>query len=347
MSSMHLLLSTPTFWPDVGGLELLTLNLASRFRQLGHQVTLVTRTNSEQADDFGFAVVRSPRAGELFHLLKQSDVHLQTQLNLTYGWPHFVISMPLVVAHQNRTPRSGLRGFMKHRLLQRGANISCSKAIARTLDVPSHVIGSAYSDALFPTTERSSSRAKDILFVGRLIEDKGASDLVAALEQLRARGMKLSASIIGDGAERQAIERRLDQSKLRSSVAMLGSQPPEETAQAMREHRILVVPSRWEEPFGIVALEGIASGCVVVGTHVGGLPEAIGEFGLLIPKADPIRLADELERLLKRDGLAFGSEEARSAHLSRHTIAAVADRYLEVITEQVAHSATLPAFHDC
>ena len=76
-----------------------------------------------------------------------------------------------------------------------------------------------------------------------------------------------------------------------------------ELARFIARHRIMVVPSRWVETFGIVALEGIACGCVVVGTDRGGLPEAIGTCGITVPAANGKALAEGMKSLLENDGL--------------------------------------------
>ena len=67
---------------------------------------------------------------------------------------------------------------------------------------------------------------------------------------------------------------------LAENVSFVGPKSGDGLAEILNQHQILVVPSRWAEPFGIVAVEGIACGCVVVGSVAGGLPEAIGGCGV-------------------------------------------------------------------
>jgi glycogen synthase len=98
----------------------------------------------------------------------------------------------------------------------------------------------------------------------------------------------------------------------------------------LNQHRILVVPSRYNEPFGTAALEGIACGCVVVGTAGGGLKEAIGGCGRVVPNADPAALAEALASLLCDPTAAAELLRAAPGHLAAHTIECVAQRYLEV-----------------
>jgi len=93
----------------------------------------------------------------------------------------------------------------------------------------------------------------------------------------------------------------------------------------------MAVPSRWAEPFGIVALEGIACGCAVVGTALGGLPEAIGRCGVTVPNADAPAMARALRSLLENDSLRANYCSAAPAHLARHARSQVARSYLNVL----------------
>jgi glycosyltransferase involved in cell wall biosynthesis len=98
----------------------------------------------------------------------------------------------------------------------------------------------------------------------------------------------------------------------------------------------MVVPSLLEEPFGLVSLEGIACGCVVVGSRAGGLPEAIGPAGPSFVKGDADGLAKVLRRLLTDPALREQYREAGQRHLPRFTRKAVIDSYLAVIEQAVA-----------
>ena len=73
-----------------------------------------------------------------------------------------------------------------------------------------------------------------------------------------------------------------------------------EPGPAFARAAVVVVPSTWPEPFGMVALEAMRAGCAVVGSAHGGLPEIVvaGETGLLAPPGDAVALTAALERLL-------------------------------------------------
>lgn len=55
--------------------------------------------------------------------------------------------------------------------------------------------------------------------------------------------------------------------------------------EVLRTADVVVVPSRWAEPFALTALEGMAAGAAVVASDIGGIPEAVGTAGILVPPA--------------------------------------------------------------
>ena len=98
----------------------------------------------------------------------------------------------------------------------------------------------------------------------------------------------------------------------------------------LRQHNIMVVPSIWEESFGVVALEGAACGCVVLGSDGGGLPEAIGPCGTTFRRGDVSDLGSKLAYLLRHPAEWDRYRAAAPAHLELHRPERVARRYLEV-----------------
>ena len=67
----------------------------------------------------------------------------------------------------------------------------------------------------------------------------------------------------------------------------------------MQKASILVVPSIWNEPFGLTALEGLANRQVVIASKVGGLIDIVGRRGILIQKIDQENVASKLRKLMK------------------------------------------------
>jgi glycosyltransferase involved in cell wall biosynthesis len=123
------------------------------------------------------------------------------------------------------------------------------------------------------------------LFLGRLSPEKGVKQLLTAWRKVRAANARLV--IAGTGPEEEqmrSLARDLPAVDFRGFVDR--SQHDDLWAKA----KFLIVPSIWQEPFGLVALEALARGRPLVASNFGALPEIVGEAGLV---ADPTR-TDEL-----------------------------------------------------
>jgi glycosyltransferase involved in cell wall biosynthesis len=325
----------------VGGLEINTANLAGELARLGQEVTVATLTPAGGPDDLPFRVVRNPSAHALVRLVRWCDVFIQQNISLRGLWPLLLVRRPWVVSHHSWYCRSDGRiawqDRLKRRLLRHAAaSIAVSRAMAEDLETPSVVIPNPYRDHLFrllPDVERS----RDLLFVGRLVSDKGVDTLLDALALLAGRELLPRLTVVGDGPERSALAAQAVRLGLAERVDFAGTQTGEDLVLTLNEHRILVVPSRYNEPFGIVALEGIACGCVVVGSEGGGLKEAIGPCGFTFRNGDAADLAGCLEHVLRNGETAAQECLAGVAeHLARHRTDVVARAYLRVFEEAAA-----------
>jgi glycogen(starch) synthase len=333
---VKILVYCPVFYPSVGGLEVNVAQLAAGFHEAGHEVVVVATTANPDPEPFAFRVVRRPSRRELLRLARWCDVFFQANVSLRGLWPLLLVRRPWVVSHQgwysrpdgSRSPQDRLKRFV----LRWGRSISNSQAVADDLATPSVVIPNAYREDLFRRLPEVP-RTGELMFLGRLVSDKGVDVLLAALGLLAARGIRPGLTIAGDGPERSLLEDQVRRLGIAGQVRFLGSRQGEETVRLLNAHRILVVPSRYDEPFGIVALEGIACGCLVIGSRGGGLKEAIGGCGLLFRNGNAGELADLLAAAMADPGRFAPAPEAVSAHLVRHTGQAMVTAYLRVIEE--------------
>ncbi|MFZ0042354.1 MAG: glycosyltransferase family 4 protein, partial [Solirubrobacteraceae bacterium] len=97
----------------------------------------------------------------------------------------------------------------------------------------------------------------------------------------------------------RALEERVSSLGLADRVKMLGQSPQEEIASLYREHDVLLFPVLWDEPWGLVPLEAMASGCPVIATGRGGSAEYLhdGENCVLAPTGSPEALAAAVREL--------------------------------------------------
>lgn len=339
---MRILLYSPAFLPLVGGLENVTAMLAQELTRQGHSVVVVTKTPASD-DRFPYRVSRNPSPLELLRLTRWCNVYLQANVSLRGLWPLLLVRRPWVVAHHSFYRRCDgtipWRERLKRRLSRHAsAALAVSRAVAEDFSPPAQVAYNPYDEELFrplPGVER----CRELLFVGRLVSDKGADLLVEALSRLAEQGLRPQLTIVGDGPELPALRQQAARLSIGSQVTFLGRRTGEELVRLFNQHRVLVVPSRFQEPFGIVALEGIACGCLVVGSQGGGLAEAIGPCGWTFPNDDVEALARALERALAHPSTDERMERQRARHLARHSRERSAARYLEILRPLVEERA--------
>jgi glycogen(starch) synthase len=330
---MRILLSSHFFHPSIGGIEQVSLALATQFARTGHMVKVITTTPQSDKNNFQFEVVRRPSAPRLLELVRWSEVVFHNNISLRAWWPLVFIRRPWVIAHHSwitRTDSSlGLRDRLKHFLTHFATNIAISQPIASHLTVPSIVIGNPYGDELFKQ-DRLATRDNDLIFVGRLVPDKGVDILIGALKHLRERNLFPNLTVVGSGPHLTRLRTMVKQFQLADQVAFLGTRTGEALVEQLNRHRVIVVPSRWQEPFGLVALEGIACGCRA---ESGGLLEAAGRHAVVFKHESDLALADAIERTLQDK---FDWEDywrSTEEHLRPHRASEVARRYLEVLTK--------------
>lgn len=124
-----------------------------------------------------------------------------------------------------------------------------------------------------------------VLFAGRVVADKGADVFVdacaAALPHLPGwRALMVGADRFGAYSPETPFLHALRPRAAAAGVLMLGHLPHAHVLAAMRRAAIVCVPSRWEEPFGLTALEAMACGAALVCSPRGGLPEVAGDAAL-------------------------------------------------------------------
>jgi glycosyltransferase involved in cell wall biosynthesis len=291
---------------------------------------------------FGYEVVRAPGWGRFREVLKSSDCVVFVHLSAVYiGWSAFC-GTPIVSSIQGQTWnfKNFVAGAMTllfegHlRLRPFAALISTVVRAPATRHSP--IIGNPFDGAVFhgPALEQKPGT---LLYSGRITRGKGVFDLVEALGILRARGHALRLSFVGSGPEETALKESIAGLGLEESVSFAGPSEPARVAQLLREHQIAAIPSCWDEPFGIVALEAIACGAYVVAYPDGGLVEAVGAAGLLTEEKSAAALARGIERVLTEEALRASIDAARPRHLETYSRSAVVAKLLEVIDRACKH----------
>ena len=195
-----------------------------------------------------------------------------------------------------------------------GVSEFIQRRIVATAGIPADrvsVVTNVVDTELFRPDPLAPER-RGILFVGRIAAEKGVDTLIEAMAHVGSAVPEAQLSIIGpnhDGTERgpysDHCKRLVERLGLQKRVRFAGAVPNRQLPAMLRSSRLLVVPSVWGEPCGIVVLEGLACGVPVVASRVGGIPELIdeGRTGLLVPPADPEALEGSIVRALHDDAL--------------------------------------------
>jgi len=142
-----------------------------------------------------------------------------------------------------------------------------------------------------------------ILYVGRFSAEKGVDTLIAACGLLAKWKVDYSLTLVGGGARSKELSDLAERTGIADRVEFVSSVPREQLGAFYRATDILCVPSL-DEPFGNVVLEGLISGCLVVGSELGGIRFIIsdGIDGYLVPAAEPRKWAEKLKFISDNKG---------------------------------------------
>ncbi len=159
-----------------------------------------------------------------------------------------------------------------------------------------------------------------LLAIGRLIETKGFHYLIDAIKLLKESGISVQLSIIGDGAWRQKLEKRIADHGLGQEVRMLGFVTHDGISQHIMQSDIFVMPSIVKEKVlcsdGLpnVVMEAMHHCLPVIGTDIAGMKDAVidGETGLLVPERDAKALAQAVRTMVEdRDNALRMAQNAK------------------------------------
>lgn len=267
------------------------------------------------------------------------DVHnrVETFLHIAKAFPHAKCALHL---HNDPLSMRGARSVReRRRILRHAAAVYCVSEFLRERflrGVPEaaakvHVV----ANGLLPEAEVPSGKAPVILYVGRIIQEKGVDVLADALVEAMPRlDAKWKVVIVGtvdpaDAAITSDFEKQVHAkfASLGDRLEYAGFLSYDRVLARFRAAEIVVVPSRWEEPFGRTALEAMATGCAPIATARGGLSGIVGDAGILLddlagaPLAAAIlRLAgdDELRHTLQRQALSRAADLFDIRRLAAH-----------------------------
>jgi glycosyltransferase involved in cell wall biosynthesis len=177
-----------------------------------------------------------------------------------------------------------------------------------------------------------SENRKVILYVGRIVREKGIFTLLDAFEELRIRGKDVSLVFVGEGPLKEDLAKEILWRKLSDRVKLAGFVDEQKLVSLYNSSDVFTLPSQYE-PFGMVVLEAMASKIPVVVSDVGGLSEIVddGITGVKVRASDPHALAEGILRVLEDQGLSERlKENAYQMVQEKYKWNLIAEKTLEV-----------------
>lgn len=361
---MRIAILVPLFPPKwLGGVEIVTYNIAEYLARRGHEVHVITSLDEglpKECMEEGFFVHRIFWREirflgcmlfwiKIFLVLKKIKpdiVHAQT---VGMGIPGYFaktfLKKPyLIWGHGSEVyyPMLVIKFIYIFKLVLKNADAvialteDMKKAIKKiynrdVLVIPNGIDLEKFKD-LSKVTLRKGWKIEDeekiLTFVGTLRPFKGVEYLIRAMKIIRQKNADARLMLVGNGENREKLEKLVKELILEEYVRFIGKVQNEEVPEYMVASDIFILPSL-SEGFPVTVLEAMASGLPIIVTRVRGLQEIIkdGENGFLVEPKNPEQIAEKVLMLLE-------DEELRE-RISRNNKKRVNDYSWESIVERV------------
>ena len=171
-----------------------------------------------------------------------------------------------------------------------------------------------------------------IMTVSRLVGLKGIAHAVRAVDSVVKKGYPVKFFIIGEGEERNNLQKLVDAAQLEEHVFFLGNISNSSLPKYYSLATMAVFPSIAEEAFGISIAEAMACGVPSLSTAIGAIPEVVGDAGLLVPPGDDDALANAMDRIISdavlRKQLSLSGRKRIEENFSWNSIAETFERHI-------------------
>lgn len=330
---MRILMWVSFYWPEIGGVETFTRQLAHALKRRGHTVCIITAHGRlrcpDVSDDDGIAVHRFP----FWEAIEKRDpvLMLETHKRLTALKTAFkadiihgnsldvgtlfqvrsrhIAPVPSVITLHWTPPaeywiEDGVVGTLLRSATWIAAISSHQMALIQQTLPERHTRASLFLNGLdapqLPPTPIADG-CQRILCIGRLVKDKGFDLALTAFARIHKEFPNARLVVGGDGVERPTLEQLAGTLGIADQTDFIGWVSHDDVPALMNQSLMVVMPSRCE-PFGLVALETGHMERPIVATRVGGLADIVadGETGFLVPEGDVDALAAAMAHLMQR-----------------------------------------------
>src|SRR5256885_17018118 len=164
-----------------------------------------------------------------------------------------------------------------------------------------------------------------VVSVARLDEEKGGATLLRAMALV---DQPAHLAMVGEGAQEASWRTLAGNLGLQGRVHFLGLR--NDVDEILAAASVVVVPSEWEEAFGLATIEAMAASRPVIVTRSGAMPYIVGEAGMVVPRSDPRSLAQAIGKVISDRVFAQRLATAGRARVESHYSM---DRYVEQMVE--------------
>jgi len=362
---MRIAIACPYAWEDAGGVQVHVRELATRMRERGHEVLVLTPARSQPMEpwvqrvgtpvDIPYNASNAPidprpwSRRPMRHALATFGpdvVHAHQPTAPSTGlWATLEARAPLVGTFHSGATRARLydlaapvlrraaeRLAIRIAVSQRAATFEAARIGGTFRIVPNGVDVDRFADA----TPAELGPGRKLLFVGRLDERKGFGIAVGAFGRLAATLDDVHLVVVGDGPERDAVDAL--PIALRARVTMLGHVPNEELPPISAACDVFLGTAVGGESFGVVLVEAMAAGLPIVASAIPGYDEVVTHDGdaVLVPPRDAAAVADAAGRILDDPALAARLGTAGREHAARFDWARIVATLEECYREAMA-----------
>lgn len=333
---VRLLYWTEFHWPTIGGVETYALQFIPALRERGYEIAVITTRQHDYPEEEihdGTTIHRLPFHDVLRARDPEAFIKLRRQVEAVrndfapdiihanlYG-PSIALHLetnrrspvPTVIAiHSDFSETGGLGNIVRRSFDQAAWVTAVSNATLGDIrsmfpqikDKSSVIYNGLVTDNIEPRP--LSADPPRVLCIGRLKREKGFDVALEAFARIRDSFANAKLTIAGEGPEGSVLERQAEALGLGQSVSFTGWVRPDAVYDLISQSTVMLVPSRWREPFGIVAIEAALMARPVIAARTGGLAEVVidAKTGFLVDKEDPAALADRLMQILSQPELA-------------------------------------------
>jgi phosphatidylinositol alpha-mannosyltransferase len=359
---MKIVLTCPYDWHAPGGVRVHVLDLSERLRARGHTVLVLAPGGAEASEPWVRIVGRpvsipynrstapiapwpatARRVREELRRFRPDIVHAHEPFPpSTSLFAVRASSAPVIATFHSGAERSLLFDAAAPVLRRLAGRIDVRVAVSRAAELFAarrvggefEIVPNGVDLERFGTAEPAElPPGRAMLFVGRLHERKGFAGAVGAFSLLAPRFPDLRLVVVGEGPERDAVDRLPD--ALRARVLMVGALSNREWPRYAAASSVFVAPNVGGESFGMILVEAMAAGVPVVATRIPGFEEVVthGVNGLLVPARNPAALAASVARVLEDPALADRLSAAGRVRAEACSWERVTDR-LEALYEE-------------